>query len=972
MASLFISYSRRNIESARTLTEAFKGQDLDFWIDWEGIPPTVDWWKEIENGIEGADIFLFLISPDSCQSKVCKQEIQHAIKNGKRLIPLVVQEVKGDEAPPELGHLNWIFFREGDDFELAFQKLITAIKTDYVWAQAHRELQVKALEWEKSGHENSFLLFGKELEDAEHQLATNTSKDPHPTDLQREYVHLSRKAVDRRRARNAILTTVALITLAALAVFGFIQANAANTNASKAKQQTSFALSALALSEKDKDLELSLLLGKAAFDTEQNPRTRSTIVALGNTNPQLAAYLPVGKPSEAIMVFSPDHKVFVSAEDKTFSLWDASSPTDAYTLLTSVVSDSPVSSMAIGQNNTLLALGSVDSPIGLWDLSDTGHPKKIGSLSDSGYIFDFLNNGSVLISEDSFGTLAAWDVQNPKLPRKLSTIQESVDVLRVRGDLLITRNSDSKITIWNMVDPAHPRQMGVLPNPIGSYDVNADGDLLIETNGDAVILWDISDPTNPSQISQLTNLKDVLDIRVSKDMLAVASCAELIKVGTNIDPWVQQSGERYSCVESVITLWNITDPTQPTDPFTLTGQNGYVLQLLFEPGGARLLSKGENSVILWNVTNPTSPFELSRRSIDDTSSGVTSIAFSPDDTLLAVGSNQIILQSIENPHQTTHPVILDDSGQWVTGLAFSQDGNSLFASYNDRISGWDVHTGKGIDVRCEIPEGTVITSMAVGRYKKNDILAIGDVQGGISFCNLSSSAALDLPTFLLGHQERISSLAFLNEDKTLLASGSEDGAIVLWNLAANTVSSTVRETGNAAVTGIAIEPGTQILSARTQDNTIFLWDIHNPAKPKMLSSFSADQDSINQDREKLAVNENNIIASGGFEDNIMIWDASNPLDPFLLATLAGNNDRSNNEEVAFSHKGTILATGYSNGTVILWDVDPSSWIERMCQRAGRNFTHLEWERYFSNEPYRKTCEQWPLEPEVTATPSPMP
>jgi hypothetical protein len=46
------------------LTEAFKGQDLDFWIDWEGIPPTVDWWKEIQKGIEEADIFLFLVSPD--------------------------------------------------------------------------------------------------------------------------------------------------------------------------------------------------------------------------------------------------------------------------------------------------------------------------------------------------------------------------------------------------------------------------------------------------------------------------------------------------------------------------------------------------------------------------------------------------------------------------------------------------------------------------------------------------------------------------------------------------------------------------------------------------------------------------------------------------------------------------------------------------------------------------------------------
>jgi len=106
MASLFISYSRKDIDFARKLTEAFKGQDLDFWIDWEGIPPTVDWWKEIQKGIEEADIFLFLISPDSVKSKVCNQEIDHAVINGKRLIPLVVRDIQAEEAPAKLASLN--------------------------------------------------------------------------------------------------------------------------------------------------------------------------------------------------------------------------------------------------------------------------------------------------------------------------------------------------------------------------------------------------------------------------------------------------------------------------------------------------------------------------------------------------------------------------------------------------------------------------------------------------------------------------------------------------------------------------------------------------------------------------------------------------------------------------------------------------------------------------------------------------
>jgi len=42
LTSLFISYSRSDLESARKRTDPFMGQEFDFWIDGEGSPPTVD------------------------------------------------------------------------------------------------------------------------------------------------------------------------------------------------------------------------------------------------------------------------------------------------------------------------------------------------------------------------------------------------------------------------------------------------------------------------------------------------------------------------------------------------------------------------------------------------------------------------------------------------------------------------------------------------------------------------------------------------------------------------------------------------------------------------------------------------------------------------------------------------------------------------------------------------------------------
>jgi hypothetical protein len=93
MTKVFISYSRKDKVFAGKLTEALEKSELETWIDWEDIPPTADWMDQIHKGIEQTDAFLFLLSPDSVSSKVCGQEVDHAVQNGKRLIPIVVRDV---------------------------------------------------------------------------------------------------------------------------------------------------------------------------------------------------------------------------------------------------------------------------------------------------------------------------------------------------------------------------------------------------------------------------------------------------------------------------------------------------------------------------------------------------------------------------------------------------------------------------------------------------------------------------------------------------------------------------------------------------------------------------------------------------------------------------------------------------------------------------------------------------------------
>lgn len=207
MKQLFISYSRKDTEFAKQLTESFAAQNMEAWVDWQDIPPSVDWMKEIQMGIEQADIFLLVVSPDSIRSNVCAQEVEHAVLNGKRMIPVVARDVDSKEVPATISHLNWIFFsRPQDEYQSAFRNLLTAIRTDYNWVQVHKRLQVKALEWERNNRENSSLLRGKDLQDAENEIVLNGGKNPTPTQLQREYIIKSREheneELERQRAKE--------------------------------------------------------------------------------------------------------------------------------------------------------------------------------------------------------------------------------------------------------------------------------------------------------------------------------------------------------------------------------------------------------------------------------------------------------------------------------------------------------------------------------------------------------------------------------------------------------------------------------------------------------------------------------------------------------------------------------------------------------------------------------------------------
>src|SRR5258708_3017695 len=123
MSHIFISYSRKDFDFAQKIVTALPDNNLDPWIHCKSIPKGGDWEQEIYRGIEEAEAFLFLIRPDSVASQMCNKEIAHAVKNGKRILPIVIRDVALKIIHSEISKRNWIFCREGkDDFNTAIEE----------------------------------------------------------------------------------------------------------------------------------------------------------------------------------------------------------------------------------------------------------------------------------------------------------------------------------------------------------------------------------------------------------------------------------------------------------------------------------------------------------------------------------------------------------------------------------------------------------------------------------------------------------------------------------------------------------------------------------------------------------------------------------------------------------------------------------------------------------------------------------
>jgi WD40 repeat protein len=182
------------------------------------------------------------------------------------------------------------------------------------------------------------------------------------------------------------------------------------------------------------------------------------------------------------------------------------------------------------------------------------------------------------------------------------------------------------------------------------------------------------------------------------------------------------------------------------------------------------------------------------------------------------------------------------------------------------------------------------------------ILASGSRDNTIKLWDVKTGQELST---LTGHGNSVFSVA-INPQGNILASGSKDRTIKLWDLQTNQVIRTWRH--KDAVRSVVFSHDGSILASGSYDGTIKLWEVKSG---RLLNTIDAHKDGV---LTIAFTPDDQVIASGGREDLIKLWEVSTGK---LKQTIRADGDRV--WTIAFNPDGFLLAAGSGDNSLKIWE-----------------------------------------------------
>jgi WD40 repeat protein len=881
MSSIFISYSRKDLAIAEKIVSALAESNLDTWIDWKSIPKGEKFEQEIYQGIEGANVFLFLISPESVQSEWCKKEVVHATKNSKRIIPILIQDADNDSIPLGVSERNWIFCRENqDDFGVAIKEILKTIHADYEWVKYQTKLQTKALDWERR-KDNSRLLRGKELQEAEQQLASaGSKKDPQPTDLQRQFVEESRNIENlqtaerkrtRERLRNRALTiggiTIIAIIAAILALLFGGQVGIARFGEQQALATATVA-SGIAQAESTRATEQSLLklaqqLASQANSMRENPVgyfEQSTLLAIesyriapnAEANEIIWKNLPLfplplitRENSYAPLAFSPDGKYIASqGMSGELQVWEVASGRKISSMKFKINHET-ITSIAFNPDGNWIASGTYyDNTARVWDVT-TGREISHMTHNEAVHSVAFSPDGKWIVSGsgDENGTAIVWDASTG---RKISEL--SREFLFQGGISSVAFSPDGQ---W-VISAAQE----------GPFMVSSNSSVTATKYPDRVVgivyVWEAS---TGEEIARMMH-DDVINA------IAISPNGEWVVSGSN---------------DRTARVWEAATGKE----ISRMAHESFVNAVSFSPDGNWVVSGGsDNTVRIWNAATGG---ELLRKSHADS---VISVAFTPDGKSAISGSSDGITR-VWNATSGAEVVHLIGS----TGVV-SPNGKIAATSYKFNVWVWPIES----DINQEVLRINQVGSSAFS--SDNKTIAVGGTDFQVWDIVAGQKILQD------ANAENVSVVAFSPDGKWLASAGKD---LQIWDV--DTGQEVTRIKYTAGITSVAFSPDGGLIVSGGNDNTVRVWDVTTGKEIARMTHEVNDEYRVEEIVSAVAFSpDGNFVVSGGFDRTVRIWEVNTGKEVTRMTLTEPCSS------VAFNPNGNLVAAGDWFGNVYILDL----------------------------------------------------
>jgi WD40 repeat protein len=937
-SDVFVSYSRKDAALVRRLVDALEALGKLVWVDFDDIPPSVDWFDRIAAGIDASDNFLCVISPDWVASGVCHREVDHAAGRNKRMIPALARAVEASLVPPAAAKINWISFERPEELDDAIRTLVEQMETDLEHVQGHTRWGQEAQDWERHERDDDYLLRGTELSDAERWLTAATGKEPVPTSLQSEFLVASRQAASRRQRRLVAAVSVALAVSVLLTIFALVQRSAAIDQRNTALSRE---LGAQAERSYARDPELAILLAaegvKAQASAESEDTLRTALV-----RSRVRARHDLGAPVESVDV-SPDNELYVvsTSDQRGFVYALATSKRVAtfatHTLGADVVWDPASRRVAVGGNDGVARVFDARTGRAAAQL-ETGHDvvTSVAWSPDSRRLAVTADDtaGSGVATRLTGGVAQVWDVASKRKVATLGGHPRGVSALAWTGDgkLLLTGGYDPAVRVW--------RADGwTLRTTLRHADDDYVGKIHTPALGSGVAATETA-PRGPVTLESVASGGKNAD-RVGTRVWDLHT-GELIRAfARSIGPVaIHPSGEElaFGPPGNVIQVFDV----QAREPrLALFGHDGPIRALRYDASGVNLVSSSADGTA--RVWNPG----LSRLVATFAGHDGEVVAGEADANLRRVvtggqDGTARVWSIAPEAAAATHI----GSGAIAPGRALvpalSPDGR--FAATRggaDVVDVWDARSGKALrslDAAAGAAGGAVFSHDG----KRLVTAHAGSAQRGEAVIWDSATwtqAARVRPA------EGIGTLSLSPSDR--LATTGDDGSVSVWTLDGERAGRV--RTGHGVPNDALLSDDGETLVTTATDRTATLWSVAGGRRLHELRGHGGPVDPNEAEQGQVTVRDRVLgvvtadfspdgrqVATAGADGTARVWDVASGK---LRRVMRGHTQIVSS--VQFSPDGSRLLTGSPDGTARVWRVDTGAQIRSVDHLAAEARTLAE-------------------------------